>query len=375
MWWLRYFISVGLTLIFVLPGDVLAMSVVFLNPGKPDEVYWLTATNSMSAAAKDLDVKLEVLYADRNHLNTLTQAKQLAAREAKDRPDYVILSNDHAVGFEVIRILDAANIKTFLAFSGLREQSERLLTTIPRQHFQGWLGSLEPRADDAGYLTARALIQHGQQNYMQAADGRLHMLVIAGDRSTPASLKRNEGMRRAVAEAKNVVIDQEVYAEWSRAKAQEQSEWLFKRHPQARLIWAGSDLMAFGAMDSWKNKGGQPGVDAYFSGVNTSSEALAALESGSLTALAGGHFITGAFGLVMLYDYHHGKDFKDEGLELDRSMFILFSKNDARRFQRHFGRLDFNQVDFKKFSKVLNPKLNKYEFNFRQILTQVEKRQ
>jgi ABC-type sugar transport system substrate-binding protein len=193
------------------------------------------------------------------------------------------------VGFEVIRILDAANIKTFLAFSGLREQSERLLATVPRLHFPGWLGSLEPRAEEAGYLTARALIQYGQQNQLQGSDGRLHMLAIAGDRSTPASLKRNEGMRRAVAEAKDVIVDQEVYAEWSRAKAQEQSEWLFQRHPQARLIWAGSDLMAFGAMDSWKNKGGQPGKDAYFSAVNTSSEALAALESGSLTALAGGH--------------------------------------------------------------------------------------
>jgi ABC-type sugar transport system substrate-binding protein len=66
---------------------------------------------------------------------------------------------------------------------------------------------------------------------MQGADGRLHMLAIAGDRSTPASLKRNEGMRRAVAEAKDVVVDQEVYAEWSRAKAQEQSEWLFSATP------------------------------------------------------------------------------------------------------------------------------------------------
>lgn len=374
MRWLRYLMAVGLTVTLVLPGAAMAMSVVFLNPGKPDEVYWLTSSNSMAAAAKDLNVRLEVLYANRNHLNTLTQAKQLAARAPKDRPDDVILSNDHAVGFEVIRILDAANIKTFLAFSGLREQSERLLATEPRQHFKGWLGSLEPRAEDAGYLTAQALIQHGLQHHMKAADGRLHMLAIAGDRSTPASLKRNEGMRRAVAEAKDVVIDQEVYAEWSRAKAQEQSEWLFKRHPQARLIWAGNDLMAFGAMDSWKKQGGEPGKDACFSGVNTSSEALAALESGSLTALAGGHFIAGAFGLVMLYDYHHGKDFKEEGLELDRSMFILFSKEDARRFQRHFGQLNFDQVDFRKFSKVLNPKLRKYEFNFRQILTQVEKR-
>ena len=121
MCWLRSVIIFSLSLGYFLCCDAAAMSVTFLNPGKPDEIYWLTASNSMSAAAKDLDVRLEVLYANRNHLNTLTQAKQLAAREVKDRPDYVILSNDHAVGFEVIRILDAANIKTFLAFSCLLE--------------------------------------------------------------------------------------------------------------------------------------------------------------------------------------------------------------------------------------------------------------
>ena len=38
-----------------------------------------------------------------------------------------------------------------------------------------------------------------------------------------------------------------------------------------------------------------------------------------------GHFITGAWTLVMIYDYHHGRDFADEGLELERPMFAEFT--------------------------------------------------
>ena len=68
-------------------------------------------------------------------------------------------------------------------------------------------------------------------------------------------------MRRAVNEAGDVVLDQEVYGAWSREKAAEQSEWLFQRHPLARLIWAGNDLMAFGAMDAAESLGLKPGRD------------------------------------------------------------------------------------------------------------------
>ncbi|MFZ6772819.1 ABC transporter substrate-binding protein [Undibacterium sp. SXout7W] len=361
-------------LLSVLPISVLAMSVTFINPGKSDEIYWVTATNSMAAAADNLNVKLEVLYAERDHLRALDFARQLAARSAQNKPDYVIVSNDYGTGAEVIRILDAAHIKTFLAFSNILNPEERQRILGPRQIFKGWLGSLEPKAEEAGYLTARALIERGEMANMRSSDGKLHLLVIAGDRSTPTSLKRNEGMRRAVAEARNVLVDQEVYGEWSREKAREQSTWLYKRYPQAKLIWAGNDLMAFGAMESWAASGGKPGQDAFFSGINTSAEALQALISGRMTGLAGGHFIAGAFALVMLHDYHHGKDFQDEGLELERPMFILFSTQEAQRFQSQFSDLNFHKINFRKFSKVLNPAVKKYEFSFRQLLQQTEGR-
>ncbi|WP_339936248.1 substrate-binding domain-containing protein, partial [Undibacterium luofuense] len=204
---------------------------------------------------------------------------------------------------------------------------------------------------------------------LAGSDHKLHMIAIAGDRSTTTSLKRNQGMLRAVSEQSDVVLEQQVYGEWNRAKAREQSDWLYQRYPQVRVVWAGNDLMAFGAMESWAERGGKPGSDAVFSGINTSEEAMTKLRTGSLAALAGGHFIAGAYALVMLYDYHNGHDFADEGLELERSMFILFSADDAKRFQSQYGDLDFHKVDFRRFSKVLNPAVRQYQFSFRQILS------
>ncbi len=351
-----------------------AMTVTFLNPGKSDEIYWVNATQNMEAAARSLGIQLEVLYAERNHLQALIFARQLAARPRFARPDYVVLSNDYAMGPELIRILDAAHIKTFLSFSGISDPKDRTRMGLPRSLYRGWLGSLEPQSEEAGYLTAQALIAKARAARLTAPDGKLHMLVIAGDRSTTSSMKRNAGMHRAVSEAGDVVIDQEVYAEWNRAKAQEQSQWLYLRHSHARLIWSGNDLMAFGAMEGWRAKGGKPGGDALFSAINTSAEAFTALESGSLSALAGGHFITGAFSLVMLYDYHNGKDFADEGMELTKSMFILFSKEDLSRFRFLFGDVNFAQTNFRKFSKVLNPSIKSYHFSFTQLMSQTEEK-
>ncbi|MFZ6723152.1 ABC transporter substrate-binding protein [Undibacterium sp. Ji49W] len=371
MWWVRLCAAFCCVIGVGLPASALAMSVTFLNPGKSDEIYWVTAANSMAAAASSLGIRLEVLYAERDHLKPLEFARQIAARPAAARPDYVVLPNDYAVGPEVLRTLDAANIKTFFAYSGITEQSERAIVGRPRQIYKNWLGSLEPRAEDAGYITARKLIERGRAEKWTATDGKLHLLAIAGDRSTTTSFKRTEGMRRAVAETRDVVLDQIVYGEWSRAKAQEQSMWLYQRYPQTRLIWTANDLMAFGAIESWRVRGGNPGRDASFSTINTSSEAFTALESGSLTALSGGHFIAGAFSLVMLYDYHHGKDFINEGLELERSMFILFTPEEARLFQSRFGDMNFSRVDFRKFSKVFNPAVKKYNFSFRQLLAKM----
>src|ERR1700681_2106714 len=248
-----------------------AQAIVFIDPGKSDEVYWVTAANAMKAAADELGMRLEVRYAERDHLRAIQYARDIAALPAAKHPDFVILSNDNGTGPEMLRLLDAAGVKTFFAFSSLPRE-DRAEMGGPRQKFKGWLGSLEPHAEDAGYLTAKSIIEQGREASAKRADGKLHMVAIAGDRATPSSIRRNAGMEHAVIDAGDVVLDQMVYAGWTRDKAAEQAPWLFARHPDARLVWAGNDLMAFGAMQAWEKRGGVAGGDAWFSGVNTSRE-------------------------------------------------------------------------------------------------------
>ena len=71
----------------------------------------------------------------------------------------------------------------------------------------------------------------------------------------------------------------------------------------------------------------------------------------------------GAFALVMLYDYHHGKDFKQQGLELREPLFVLLDEERAQRFLTRFGSEDFSAVDFRQFSLHLHPEQRRYRFS------------
>lgn len=345
-----------------------AQSVVFINPGKSNEAYWVAVTQVMQQAARSLGMQLEVIYAERNRLLPMELAKEVAQRPARTKPQYLVMTNDYSTAPELLRTLDGAGIQVFMAFSGVQGDL-RAQTGRPRERHPFWLGSLEPRGEDAGYLTARALIDKARtQPQLRGADGKWHFMAVAGDRSTTVSVARNNGMRRAVQEAApDVVFTQEVYGEWRRDRAQEQAKVLYKRYPEARLVWAGSDQMAFGAMEAWRQQGGTPGKDALFSGINTSQEALDARKRGELTALAGGHFMAGAWALVMLYDHAKGIDFASEGLELEYPMFMLLDESNIPAFEARFVQVQ-TRVDFKTFSKFHNPKIKKYDFDIGRLL-------
>jgi ABC-type sugar transport system substrate-binding protein len=100
-----------------------AQSVAFINPGKSDEVYWVTAARGMQAAADDLGMKLEVRYTERDHTKAIEIARELAARPASTRPRYAVITNDNATGVGLLKVLDAAGISTVFAYSSLPPRS------------------------------------------------------------------------------------------------------------------------------------------------------------------------------------------------------------------------------------------------------------
>ena len=369
VWVQRAWLLCGVAVLVMLgaAGSASAQSVVFINPGKSNEAYWSTVTQAMQQAARSLGMDLEVLYAERNRLQPIALAKEVVQRPSKLRPKYLVIVNEFSVAPELLRITEGSGIQVFMAFSGIQPDL-RTQTGRPRERYAQWIGSLEPKAEDAGYLTTKALIEHARTlPQLKAANGMFQMVAISGDRSTPVSIARNAGMHRAVQEAKDVVFAQEVFGEWQRDRAQQQAQVLYQRYPEARLVWAGSDQMAFGAMEAWRQLGGAPGKTALFSGINTSQEALSARQRGDLSALAGGHFMAGAWSLVMLYDHARGIDFAQEGTELEFPMFVLLDNENIPAFEARFGQLQ-SRADYKAFSKFNNPQLKKYDFDIKRLL-------
>ena len=357
-------VAACLLLSFTLPAA--ALTVAFVNPGKKDEIYWLTASQAMQSAAESLGIRLEIFYAERDHLKQVDIVRSLAERPARERPDYVVVGNEKRMGGAQLKIASEAGMKVFFAYSTILPE-DRKEFGAPREKYKSWIGSLLPRAEDAGYLTARALIARGLSEKRLAPDGKLHMIAIAGDRSTESSLLRNAGMERAVREEPRVVLDQVVFGDWRQDVAEEKAQELFVRYPHAALVWSGNDLMAFGAMKALEARGGKPGRDKLFSGVNTSAQAMRDIVDGRMEALAGGHFMCGAWALVLIHDHANGRDFAGEGLELVQPMFSLFDPALARRFMDRFQD-GVPKLDFRAYSKVHNPKLKRYDFGFAQLL-------
>jgi ABC-type sugar transport system substrate-binding protein len=342
-----------------------SFSVVFINPGSADEPYWRSVTRFMQPAAQQLDIDLEVIYTNRDQIKMMESVRQVSLRSKK--PDYLLISNDKFAGGAMLRIANLAKIKTLFAFSNfVGKQSVEFGT--PRGRYSHWIGSITPNSIEAGRLTAEELVRQAQKAHLMAADGKIHIALIAGDQYTPTGIQRQAGAMQAFSRNPAVVVEQTVYGNWSRDIAKQQGEQLLKRYPNLNAIWAASDLMAYGAIDGTTAAGRHAGKDLLFSAFNNSPEVLHAVIDGHISALAGGHFTGGGWALVMLYDYHHGTDFAAQGLEQELSLFSLLDKQLAQRFLQRFGEEDFSSVDFKQFSRFLNPKLERYDFGLVQVL-------
>lgn len=344
----------------LMPGAASALSMTFISPGNSSEPFWIVANQNMQAAAGSLGIELEILTSEREYLAQISLTREVSQRPLAQRPDYLIVVAEKGTLAAQLALADQAGIPVFLAFNTVRPE-ERSQVGYPREQFPLWLGSLVPEAEDGGYLSARALILSAIERV--PVGSALGMVALSGDKSTDTSLKRNQGMLRAVAEFPQVKLHQQVFADWSYDKATEQADQLFRRYPEVQLVWSASDLLAFGAMQALRDTGRVPGHDVLFSAVNATPAALQALQAGELTALAGGHHMAGAWAMVMLYDHYHGLDFIQEGGRAEQA-YPMFSLLDGGVTQALIESQTNKPADFCAFSRVCNPARTHYDFSF-----------
>lgn len=319
-------------------------SVVFINPDRPGNPFWDQVNTVMQAAADDLDLELQILFAEENRYQAIRLLEGLIT--LGKQPDYLVFMFQQGAGVKLLRLAEQAQIRSIMINTDI---PSALLskTGAPRQHFKHWLGHLYPDDQLAGQLLMDSLAEQARQMLPQQAP--LGVVALSGSHDSSAAQKRNQGLQASLNKQPDLTLNQLVFSQWRADLAGQQAARLLARYPQSQIVWAASDHMALAAAQTLQLEGIEPGKDILLGGIDWTPAGLKAMRQGQLHASVGGHFAEGAWALVLIHDYHHGHDFADLGLEFLTPMAVMTPANQA----------------------LLEPILrtgNWQQFNFRQLL-------
>jgi peptide methionine sulfoxide reductase MsrB len=131
------------------------------------------------------------------------------------------------------------------------------------------------------------------------------------------------------------------------------------------LFWSVNDSTAIGVIQAIEQAGFKSGKDFFVSGCGWDPSIFPLISQGKVTSSVGGHFMDGAWALVMLHDYHHGIDFIDE--KWTSNMYELNQIN-GQSLSQLINKENWSKIDFKQFSKHYTPLIDKYNFRLNSVL-------
>lgn len=362
----KYIITVFFILLPIL-SSAEPIRVVLLNPGG-NHWFWEMVVGYMQAAAEDLDMELEVVTSDWNHLLTIEQSKKVVNR--KNPPDYIITGNEKGNAGEIIKICDKAGVNVFLFSNGFANSEDITAFGDPREKYKHWIGEIIPNNFSAGYQMGKVLIDEALSDNLTGKDGKVNIAAISGAFATHASVERVKGLKKVINEYEDKVnLLQIVQGDWTFERGKEVGKGLFHRFEDVKIIWGANDTTALGAMEAAAAVGKKPGDDVLFGGCGWYAPALHKIKTGKLTTSLGGHFMEGGWAMVLIHDYHHGKDFFPDTI---KTYMYSIDKTNIDKYLTVFGNQNWNKIDFKKFSKVYNPTLKSYDFSLHAVFKQFQ---
>lgn len=331
------------------------MRVLFLNPGSANEPFFGKLASFMRVAAEQLDVELEVIECHRQKARMLEEGEALIER--RELPDYLVLGNPEGVAVDLLPRVTEAGIKVMLINEGIMSYDQKMVG-VPRQRLPNWLGQLVPDDRQAGELLAEHLLEAAARNDLIAGDGTIQLGAIAGD-YTSSSNYRVVGLNRVVKKRRDVTMNTVRLGQWDRDRARELTTAMLGMFPETAVVWVASDLMAVGAIEAIEEAGRAPGRDVLVGGIDWAPQAFDRIREGTLTVSVGGHFMEGAWAIVMLHDYHHGRDFQTTQV---KSGFVVLGAENLAEQSIFFDESRWASADFTRLSKVKNAAVSSYDF-------------
>ena len=337
-------------------------NVTLVSTSGNDNYFWNMARSFAQASANDLNIKLDIKIPNKtldrfDYLETLKKVF-----EADDKPDFVIAKFYEKISVDILNLSQINKVPIFIINSNISKANKRTIGRL-RRKFSYFMGHIAPNEKKIGYDLAKYLIKSKRETN---PDGRLKVSAIATSKTQTKSKQRLEGLEKAVKEEYLTRLYKTVYSPSNKQEAYIQSSRLIRKYYDLNIVWAETDAMSLGANESIVDNNLQEQIIT--GGIGFTKESLQSVKNNKVNALIGGDFMDAGLALVLINDYLKGKDyFEQYSAKIDSKMFLINSKN-IDKYLKIFNSQDWKKIDFKKFSKVYNENLNKYDFSINNLL-------
>lgn len=345
--------------------DAGAMKIgVFLPANTP---FWNKVELFASASGQSLGAEIHVFQANLNRWLMIQQV-EAAAAGTREKFDALIFPNFLNSAGTMLQSCERHQVVCVLFNSDLDDQDHQRLG-LPRENLRYWVGQMIP--DD--FKTSARLVQVLMESARTHRPGDAYSLVgVNGYQSDAPAIAREAGMREQLAGSPDVAIQQVIYTDWSGEDAHHRTNQLLQRYPDTDIIWSANYRTTTGILSALDESGLESGTDVFVNSFGISSDALDQLAQGKIEATAGGHFVEGAWAVILAYDAWHRFEEVEPGLVLHTPLLVVTPGNlaDVRLAlerlnsepERIFG------IDFTQFSRMQVTPGHPYRFSFDPIL-------
>ncbi|MDO6446990.1 ABC transporter substrate-binding protein [Colwellia sp. 1_MG-2023] len=336
-----------------------AIEVTFINPSVPGTPFWDRVTAIAKAAAEDLDINLTVVYGKDNRVFNLEAIQTVASKSTK--PDYLIFMPYDGNSAQSFLTLEQAKIH-FLTLERTLLPEEQKLIELPQEKYRYWLGEIFHDNTAAGELLADTLIASASKD----TNGVVRVAGLAGSFSGE-STQRTLGLENSINKHENIQLLQVAPAIWSRERSRYIIHQMAARFGNIDIAWAASDGMALGVLDSVKSGFEDLNPNMKIGGIDWTVEAIEKVKSKELVATVGGHIFQAAWGLIKIYDHHHGKSVFIKGIDQKTYDLQVIDQSNINTFYLLAEKVNWHKVDFNLFT-LTTTKNNQYNFDIALIM-------
>jgi ABC-type sugar transport system substrate-binding protein len=312
--------------------QVIGVSVpVLANP------FWQRYVGFVNQVAQQLNVKVNIVDCQNQEAKQLEDIENLLASGVKG---LIVTPQTAQVGPTIIEKARRANIPIAI--------TDRWPGIDPTKYdWDGFVGFIGPDDEDTGYRIAKSLID----------SGKTVLVGICGVHGASVAEGRFAGLDKAVKESTNTqLLGVQWVGETSDLGIQTMENYLSAYPGKIQGVWCYNDALATGAIKAFRDRGKADQLlnhQVEVAGMDLNPDAVELIKQGYYYTSFGGHWLQGGFGLVMLYDYMHGKK-PEPQYRVVRLKLMQVTKDNVDKFTEQF--IDHPpSIDVTKLSRALNP--------------------